>query len=439
MSKVQGHEVIFSHSEVDKTLGKLVVLTGANQITWSYGLNTQSYPTYAGEVVQILSAYTDVLHISGDVVSYSQMEHIYEWFLRYISIATQGYNANPGNRVTSYNEEPVSMSYPHRGWNLKIKPLHLPGLRYGREVVVPTWSLEAHVVEEEAEMLELAKESALLGEFDKLDAGIGFREHNPFSDPDFQPAEITKFLGNGAEPVSIHKLTDWYNSLIPAYISGDTSGLTQSSHPAAPYKSAEIDAINAAAAGGGASTAIPGADIATTATGAGWMPGVNRASLGGGTPWKVECPPKGVLHTTEGDNPLSKSAWAGNDGAPHFQVARDGTIDQLFPITTGSTALENHPGGVETNGAHAIQIEVVGHAVSTFWPQAQIAAVKKVMRWIETNAGVPKSSGVNFVSGGSARMSGPEWIAYTGWCGHQHVPENDHVDPGAININNLLQ
>ena len=35
-------------------------------------------------------------------------------------------------------------------------------------------------------------------------------------------------------------------------------------------------------------------------------------------------------------------------------------------------------------------------------------------------------------------MSNSEWMAFSGWCGHQHVPENDHWDPGRINISRLL-
>src|SRR5215471_17719630 len=32
------------------------------------------------------------------------------------------------------------------------------------------------------------------------------------------------------------------------------------------------------------------------------------------------------------------------------------------------------------------------------------------------------------------RLSGSAWNAYKGILGHQHVPENDHGDPGDINI-----
>jgi hypothetical protein len=36
-------------------------------------------------------------------------------------------------------------------------------------------------------------------------------------------------------------------------------------------------------------------------------------------------------------------------------------------------------------------------------------------------------------------MSDIVWTRFNGWCGHQHVPNNDHGDPGNIDIGYLLQ
>ncbi|HEY6222818.1 MAG TPA: hypothetical protein VIW26_03470, partial [Gemmatimonadales bacterium] len=36
------------------------------------------------------------------------------------------------------------------------------------------------------------------------------------------------------------------------------------------------------------------------------------------------------------------------------------------------------------------------------------------------------------------RFTAAAWLAFDGWCGHQHVPNNDHGDPGAIDIARLL-
>jgi len=176
-------DIIFSHPEVDPAMnGPLVVSTGANNITWSYNLNTQSFPTYAGEVVQVLSANIDDLQIMGQVKTYHDMERIYEWFLNYMLKATQGYTG------VNYLESPVTMTYPTRGWSLAIKPIQLPSMRYGRDVVVPEWRMRAAIIDPDPEMAELAIDtlSSFKDEFETfgtMNAGIGFRRRNPFSDP----------------------------------------------------------------------------------------------------------------------------------------------------------------------------------------------------------------------------------------------------------------
>ena len=36
-------------------------------------------------------------------------------------------------------------------------------------------------------------------------------------------------------------------------------------------------------------------------------------------------------------------------------------------------------------------------------------------------------------------MTNDEWNDFDGWCGHQHVPENEHWDPGKLDIGRLLR
>jgi hypothetical protein len=36
-------------------------------------------------------------------------------------------------------------------------------------------------------------------------------------------------------------------------------------------------------------------------------------------------------------------------------------------------------------------------------------------------------------------MSGKAWNAFKGVCGHSHVPENLHGDPGALDFANLIE
>lgn len=170
-------------------------------------------------------------------------------------------------------------------------------------------------------------------------------------------------------------------------------------------------------------------------------------------------PNVGVVHTTE------TTGWPGYGGGasaptmtakPRFgpkgaYLGLD--LRQHFPFNKSARALQNDPGGVETNTLNAFQIELVGtcsagthntwDAPHLFWPAAPMAALEdlgELVAWLHTHYGIP-------VHGPSAgwlaypasygdslvRMTGPQWSRFTGWCGHQHVPENDHGDPGNLN------
>lgn len=148
-----------------------------------------------------------------------------------------------------------------------------------------------------------------------------------------------------------------------------------------------------------------------------------------------------VWHTTEGDSDATPTLDANGDW-PHFEIQRDGSIIQYLPLDHMAAALR-HLEPTPTNAAHAIQIEVVGHASRPRWPQSQKLAARRLARWIETNSGVTRRAGVMFRSPTQAtagwRLTNEQWLRYSGHCGHQHVPQNDHVDPGAIDINFILE
>lgn len=287
--------ITFEYENIPK---KLVIETGANQISWSYNLNTQAYPTYGGEVVQILSTYIDTLTIVGDVPSYAKMEEIYRWFLRYLQDATQGYKGNPG-----YSEKYVVMKYPVRGWELKIQPTSLPGLRYGRDVVVPQWRMEAHVVDPDPEQKELTIQAATnpeKGEFiNELTADIGFRDANPFSDPqgiltkeeaELFPDAVAANKKGGKLQVqgeqALDSLSARLNQVLGEFTQGNFSGAMEAlgidvaSKPTdfpSPYQGSEQSTTNSAPPSGaeqatdgsGASGGIPAAAAAVMAAVAG--------------------------------------------------------------------------------------------------------------------------------------------------------------------------
>ena len=159
-------------------------------------------------------------------------------------------------------------------------------------------------------------------------------------------------------------------------------------------------------------------------------------------------PFRGVLHTTEsmGYEP-SATLYFGHVNPPHFTlVGKNGGAQmwQHYPITFSSRALENRDGGVQTNRQGAIQIEICWKAaeIATL-PDPMVALLKDWMRWVEDQADVKRHSpdfldDSGYGVGSPSRMTFDKWNAFDGWCGHQHVPENMHWDPGKIDIARLL-
>lgn len=155
-------------------------------------------------------------------------------------------------------------------------------------------------------------------------------------------------------------------------------------------------------------------------------------------------PPKGVLHTTEGSSAKGAiNAFKFNNTWPHFLVDYQGKVWQFIDSSKAARALRNLKGGVETGRDHAVQVEVVGFAGKpNDHPSIQFDALRRLMRWIEKTEGV-KSVGppLPFASRygqPGTRLPNNWWDEFNGWCGHSHVPENDHWDPGMIDLISLL-
>lgn len=143
-----------------------------------------------------------------------------------------------------------------------------------------------------------------------------------------------------------------------------------------------------------------------------------------------------VWHTTEG---FGLPTYQGS--APHFTLdPLSGKLWQHIPITQAAKSLKHPAGTVETNRAHAIQVELVlfsfrspdGKAPEREvrnLTDADYARIAALARWIEKYAGVPRKCGVTFTSP-PKRLTSAKWLTYSGHCGHENVPNNDHVDPG---------
>ena len=156
-----------------------------------------------------------------------------------------------------------------------------------------------------------------------------------------------------------------------------------------------------------------------------------------------------VLHSTE-SNPGTCEAVAnylvrmGYESHEVFDPSNDDLI-VLLPPTVAAKSLVNLPGGVETNQRGGVyQIEIVGRAVDVpnyddAWYARLKARLLKVCEFTGTPyvfplpfEPYPQSYGKNLV-----RMTYDEWMVCEGLVGHQHVPENDHGDPGALDITRL--
>lgn len=178
-----------------------------------------------------------------------------------------------------------------------------------------------------------------------------------------------------------------------------------------------------------------------------WLPGVPvlRATEDGG-PQDRSYPPRLVLHTTEGGGTIAAlfAYYHGSTFWPHFTA--DLTRHQLaqhIPFSRGGRAL-SHSTSTQTNDANCIQVEIIGHAAqAALWPVADVEWLGRALAGVLNTLGI-RRSGPTFVAGGAGfgapqRMTEGAWRVFNGVCGHQHVPENDHWDPGAFNLAAFLR
>lgn len=177
-------------------------------------------------------------------------------------------------------------------------------------------------------------------------------------------------------------------------------------------------------------------------------------------PGSVITPNVVVLHTTEG---TTLPTYDGGAMAPTYTAVPDFAAKRLrwfahFPDERSARALRNEAGGVETNTLNAVQVELVGtcdpsahkrwgSTPHVFWSEAPHWALRELALFlvdmhrrhgIRLEAPVflpyPASYGASPV-----RFTPEQWREFYGVCGHQHVPENVHGDPGAIDITTVLR
>ena len=219
--------VTFSHPNA--SVGTLNVRLAPKQVDWSYKLNTRTTPTYAGEVIQLLSVNFEKLIIVGQfgregpwgvgiredgryaprkrsdrtdykggtgpyTVGLTQMT---EYFRRYFAVASQGRDAVAQGH---YNEQPMRVSYSgaldvdvddgltEGDW--KIYPTSFPSFRRSNVEFAPEWRIEGEIVEPDTTIERASVET----EIDRLRSAVGFTHFNPFSDPYWSYHDLPKDL-----------------------------------------------------------------------------------------------------------------------------------------------------------------------------------------------------------------------------------------------------
>jgi hypothetical protein len=159
---------------------------------------------------------------------------------------------------------------------------------------------------------------------------------------------------------------------------------------------------------------------------------------GGG--WKL------CFHTTE-------SSWNSVDAmvdvlrdkraAPHFCIGgRPGrshpTVVQLIPLNQAGRALGNDSSdGYQTNRANCIQIEICGRTSEIpQWSDVMYKRLANLTELIRHRVDVPNKAPWDFSN--PKRASDSAWVKASGYVGHVHAPDNDHVDPSRFREGYLI-
>jgi hypothetical protein len=165
------------------------------------------------------------------------------------------------------------------------------------------------------------------------------------------------------------------------------------------------------------------------------LPGENAGAFAAGTG------PKIVWHTTEGGSADSAlHEYRRTRSFPHFTLhPQTGRLVQHVAMDLAARALEHPVGVVETNKAHAIQVELVGFAAEApGWDGDDYARIARLAREIESACGVKRMALAPFLPTQVVHLGATQWLRGSGHCGHQHVPGNRHHDPGALRIDLVL-
>lgn len=260
----------FSHPEI----GTLPIRFAPTSVEWDFNLVTNTVPTYAGEVVQVLAINFNRLTIEGQfgkegvwgavqsggklnkrpVSEYRDFKRagtlgigltqMTEFFQRYFAIASQGHDARVEGH---YNQQPMTLTYDgasdigielDRGESWQVYPVNFPSYSRSVEDFAPKWRVECQIHEAPASISTVTQKDVVsqLNSTDKdaFRPGVGYRPFNPFSDPfegtagfsrnarDFDnlsPSQRLALLSEARKEANENadKLYDKWRSMLPAY------------------------------------------------------------------------------------------------------------------------------------------------------------------------------------------------------------------------------
>lgn len=164
-----------------------------------------------------------------------------------------------------------------------------------------------------------------------------------------------------------------------------------------------------------------------------------------------------LLHTCESEGTATHNAeYLVRIGAePHWVFDPRFPLDeaiQLLPYTATGKALRNLPGGVETNRrdvdgdglADVVQVELVGYAARVAdyddaWYRNLREFLTRRCAELDIPYRFPRRFATDYADAATVRCRPDEWLdpALAGIVGHCHAPENDHWDPGPLDLGRL--
>jgi len=186
----------------------------------------------------------------------------------------------------------------------------------------------------------------------------------------------------------------------------------------------------------------------------GWLDGWEHVNLDTELSW-TGGPGKLALHTAEGRTMASLINTFKSNPTIASQLGlcwRERRKVQFISLLHSGKALRNLSGGVQTNRDQVYQIEIIG-----FWTESphipdeglQFIGEAIAEVWLATGGAFQLSLGwkplVGPEDGYTARVNAPQRYSATEWdefnqiAGHCNVPENEHTDPGKLNMDRILE